>query len=118
MNVIDVVIILACLFVGYWVVSRLFSGKMSPSRAAQTNSQNHASDENSDNLAQTWHKILEVPCIATPAEIKQSYKALMSQYHPDKVAALGDEIRAVAERKSKELTRAYRYAMKQFGESS
>ncbi len=116
MNVTDIVIILACLFAGYWVVSKLFGGKASHTGAGQTNSY-HASNENPDDLAQTWHKILEVPAIATPQEIKQSYKTLMSQYHPDKVASLGDEIRAVAERKSKELTRAYRYAMKQFGES-
>ncbi|MDO8684508.1 MAG: DnaJ domain-containing protein, partial [Armatimonadota bacterium] len=55
---------------------------------------------------------------ATAEEIKRSYKTLMSQYHPDKVATLGEEIRAVAERKSKDITRAYRYVMKSYGESS
>jgi DnaJ-domain-containing protein 1 len=31
----------------------------------------------------------------------------MSQYHPDKVATLGPEIRALAEQRAKELNAAY-----------
>ena len=35
----------------------------------------------------------------------------MSEYHPDKVASLGKEIRELAERKSKEINAAYRDAL-------
>jgi len=48
-------------------------------------------------------------------EIRRAYRVLMSQYHPDKVAALGDELKEVAERKSKEITLAYREAMQARG---
>ncbi len=40
-------------------------------------------------------------------EIRAAYLMRISEYHPDKVAALGKEIREVAERKSKEINVAY-----------
>jgi DnaJ like chaperone protein len=58
-----------------------------------------------------WHQVLGVSPNATRAEIAGAYRALISQYHPDKVARLGPEIRAVAERKSAELNRAYEQAL-------
>jgi DnaJ like chaperone protein len=58
-----------------------------------------------------WHQVLGVSPNATRAEIASAYRALISQYHPDKVARLGPEIRAVAERKSAELNRAYEQAL-------
>lgn len=41
----------------------------------------------------------------------------MSQYHPDKVASLGPELRDLCERKTKEINTAYDQAMaeKRFG---
>ena len=50
--------------------------------------------------------------IATRAEISHAYKRRISEYHPDKVAHLGEEIRAVAERRSKEINVAYEEAMR------
>jgi DnaJ-domain-containing protein 1 len=62
-----------------------------------------------------WHDVLNVPPHATVDEIRTAYKTLMSQYHPDKVASLGDELRTLAERKSKEITSACRQAMQSHG---
>ena len=47
-------------------------------------------------------------------EIKPSYRKLIAQYHPDRVAAMGEEIREVAEKKAKEINRAYDYFQKKF----
>ena len=44
------------------------------------------------------------------AEIERAYKVKISQYHPDKVAQMGIEIRELAEAKSKEINAAYDYA--------
>jgi len=46
---------------------------------------------------------------ATPAEIKRAYRKLISQNHPDKLAARGlpESMRAVAEERSRELNAAY-----------
>ncbi len=45
-------------------------------------------------------------------EIKKAYRKLSMQYHPDKVRHLGDEFRAVAEEKMKEINQAYDYFKK------
>lgn len=46
-------------------------------------------------------------------EIKKAYRKLSMQYHPDKVAHLGDEFRAIAENKMKEINAAYDFLKKQ-----
>ena len=47
-------------------------------------------------------------------EIKPSYRKLIAKYHPDRVAVMGEEIREVAEKKAKEINRAYDYFQKKF----
>jgi DnaJ like chaperone protein len=54
-----------------------------------------------------WYDVLKVPPTAGAEEIKASYRRLIAQYHPDKVATLAPEFRALAEEKSKELNAAY-----------
>jgi len=51
--------------------------------------------------------ILGVAPTASPSEIARAFRARMAQYHPDKVATMGPEIRALAEEKSKAITLAY-----------
>ena len=46
-------------------------------------------------------------------EVKKAYRKLSMQYHPDKVRHLGDEFRAVAEEKMKEINVAYDFLKKQ-----
>jgi len=57
-----------------------------------------------------WYDVLKVPPTAGAEEIKASYRRLIAQYHPDKVATLAPEFRALAEEKSKELNAAYEAA--------
>ena len=56
--------------------------------------------------------ILGITATANIDEIKAAYKNLIKQYHPDKVADLGDEIKKVAEKKSMEINKAYEYLKK------
>jgi len=51
--------------------------------------------------------ILELAHDASAADIKAAYRRLIQQYHPDKVAHLGKELRNLAERKAKEINEAY-----------
>ena len=53
------------------------------------------------------HTILSVSATATIAEIKTAYRKRIHEYHPDKVAALGPELRALAEEKTKQIIWAF-----------
>jgi DnaJ like chaperone protein len=44
---------------------------------------------------------------ATRDEIKAAYRREIAQYHPDKVAQLGSELRELANEKSKQINEAY-----------
>ncbi|NBV25108.1 MAG: hypothetical protein EBS05_24710 [Proteobacteria bacterium] len=53
------------------------------------------------------HAVLGVEPTATQAEIKQAYRRLMKENHPDLVAGLSKSEQAWAEERSKEINRAY-----------
>jgi DnaJ domain/Protein of unknown function (DUF1232) len=59
------------------------------------------------------HAVLGVSPGASPDEIRQAYRRLANQYHPDKVSHLGEEFRLLAEKRFKEIQAAYRYLMKE-----
>ena len=48
------------------------------------------------------------------SKIKSTYRIAIAQYHPDKVSALGAEIREVAEKKAKEINQAYEFFRRKF----
>ncbi len=53
------------------------------------------------------YEILSIDSSASGEEIQAAYKACMHEYHPDKVAHLGEELQKVAHRKSVEIQQAY-----------
>lgn len=55
------------------------------------------------------YQTLGVTASASDPEIKKAYRLLMSQHHPDKLAAKGlpESMREVAEQKTREITAAY-----------
>ena len=53
------------------------------------------------------YEVLEVKKGASVEEIKGAYKRLAKQYHPDKVTHLGEEFRVLAEKRFKEIQKAY-----------
>jgi hypothetical protein len=53
------------------------------------------------------HEVLGVSPGASPSEIREAYRRLATQYHPDKVAHLGQELRTLAEEKFKAIQAAY-----------
>lgn len=113
MTLVEFLVVAFGLWGGYWLVSKILVRKDTPGDDRNANSRDsfdksRAGCEGSKNDA--WHHILNVPATASMDEIRHSYKTLMSQYHPDKVDALGNELKELAERKSKEITQAYRDA--------
>jgi DnaJ like chaperone protein len=120
MSTTEILIALAGLYFGYWIVSKLIMDKpkVKPVPEAEMPLEPPRFDQTPAGAMRepTWYEILNVGSDSTPAEIKYSYRTLMSQYHPDKVATLGAELKAVAERKSKEINAAYEEGMRLRGE--
>ena len=58
------------------------------------------------------HEVLAVPPSASRETIDAAYKARMSEYHPDKVAHLGEELQKLAHRKALEIQAAYQQLRK------
>lgn len=58
-------------------------------------------------LAWDPYRVLGVDRSAGPDEITRAYREQMKLYHPDRVAELGEELRALAHEKSLDIQRAY-----------
>ncbi|MDP1984156.1 MAG: J domain-containing protein [Sulfuritalea sp.] len=113
MSGIEIVVILFGLFLGYWIVSKFLLGGSTAKPSAERAQESQGDTRNVDDVpAAGWNEILHVSRDAPLDEIRQAYKTLIGQYHPDKVASLGEELRALAEHKSKEITQAYREALR------
>jgi DnaJ-domain-containing protein 1 len=52
-------------------------------------------------------EILGLSPYASLEEIKAAYKRKIKEYHPDKVAAMGDEIKILAEKRTQEINAAF-----------
>ena len=53
------------------------------------------------------YQILGIDRSASPEDIKRAYRHLAGKYHPDKVTHLGEEFKALAEKRFKDIQRAY-----------
>ena len=53
------------------------------------------------------YEILQIPRDATQEEIHKAWVSLAAQYHPDKAAHLGADLQKLAEKRFKEIQRAY-----------
>jgi hypothetical protein len=53
------------------------------------------------------YAVLGIPAAASAEAIQAAYKARMQEYHPDKVAHLGEELQQLAHRKALEIQQAY-----------
>jgi DnaJ-domain-containing protein 1 len=115
----EYVVIIAGLLLGYWIVSKILARSSRKEDPGSSNERSGRDAPDSIPVYQgtAWNSVLGVVESASVEEIRKSYRVLMSQYHPDKVASLGSELRILAERKSKEINVAYRQAMRARGVS-
>ena len=72
----------------------------------QAGSKGPYSDGAADGEWDPYH-VLGVDSGASMEEIKHAYRELASKYHPDKLEHLGDDFRALAEMRFKEIQQAY-----------
>jgi DnaJ-class molecular chaperone len=55
----------------------------------------------------TPYEVLGVEPTASADEIRRAYQRLIQQYHPDRLDTMAPELRALAERRTKQLNAAY-----------
>lgn len=53
------------------------------------------------------YSILDIPQNATKEQIKAAYRVKLKEYHPDKVAHLGEELKQLATKKTLQINAAY-----------
>lgn len=69
--------------------------------------QSSSTSSSSEAQALSPHDILGISSDADQEEIRSAYRKLANQYHPDKVAHLGEEFHTMAEKRFKEIQKAY-----------
>ena len=87
-----------------------------PEGKEETSSASVRADPPGDPEEQRFAKVLGLEQPFDLAQLKSAHRTLIAQYHPDRVSAMGPEIREVAEIKAKEINEAYEYFRKKFGE--
>jgi hypothetical protein len=126
MTAVELMVIAVGAPAGYWLVSFLAGGKNTSGQPPAETDDARQQQEASQSAGQTgepaiqamaeWHEVLGVDPQASATDIRDAYKRMLTQYHPDKVASLGSELHELANRKSQEITQAYRAAMTARGE--
>ncbi len=122
-----------CLVFGYWVVALIMKTpksrrpeqqKAHPDASSnqrqdsdETNAgaeqQSHQAPPNPDERSLLhWYEVLDVTETSSREEISAAYKRQIRQYHPDRVAQMGKDIRDLAELRAKQINAAYVFALK------
>lgn len=104
------------IFAGMWVVRRLLrvvtgrsvgaGPRPGPGGYGQRGPRGRPTPGYSDRYKSPY-EVLGVEQRASQEEISSAYRKLVQQYHPDRVADLGPELREVAEQRMKEINAAY-----------
>ncbi len=118
----EVLVIVVGLAAGYWLVSKFMPQKKTEAKFdepdATTSRNTHSRDSSkqdsikNEEIKPDWALVLGITQNASIQEIREAYRGLISQYHPDKVAQLGPELQKLAAEKSALINVAYQQAMK------
>ena len=89
MSLLEVLIAVSGLGIGYWLVSVFLSNSPSPIDPAQGHEPHEV-----DIGARPWTEVLGVDADADEAAITAAYRRRIAEYRPDRVATMAEEIRA------------------------
>lgn len=124
MTLTQIVVIVAGLVFGYRLVSHWFSPGTGDQRSQPQQPADQDASARRDPLhesawgsapaqaAPAWYQTLNVAESTSLEDIEHAYRLQIAQYHPDKVAKLGEDIRRLAEARSKEINGAYDTAVR------
>ena len=97
------------------------SSEQDPSSSQSDSEEDFTDDDSatqSDVPSEKYHaSILGLRGRVTFTDIKRAYRQRMTEYHPDKVAALGPKLRDLAEAESKRINAAYEYFCERYGDN-
>lgn len=110
MSLLEILVAVSGLGIGYWLVSVFLSN--SPSASPIDPAQDHEPHE-VDIGARPWTEVLGVDADADEAAITAAYRRRIAEYRPDRVATMAEEIRALASERTAELDTAYAHALRQ-----
>ena len=105
---VDDIALMAGLAWFYWKQQRrrAVSGEAQESTAGGSDQRRSGASPQSERFDP--HEVLGVSASASSETIRSAYRARMKEYHPDKVAHLGEELQKLAHEKSQQFQRAYR----------
>ncbi len=114
------VVIGICLAAGYGVTSRVIDAWRARSGDTPKQSLTAVAPDNDgqvpdETIDEDCFAVLGLSPRADEAAVRDAYRRLIRQYHPDKVANLGPELVAVAERETRRINAAYRQALRRAG---
>lgn len=112
MTVTEVLVIVSGLAIGYWLVAVFL-----PHARPQADGGDALRRTAIDIGATPWHEVLGIAPDADREAIHAAYRRRLAEYHPDKVATMAPEIRALAERRATEINVAYDRALMQLHDS-
>ena len=109
-----IAILVIAALVGFWVVGAILEQlqkktprSSSPSREGTGPNSTLGPESSQIDPIEEACRVLQLNRPFTAAELRAAYRQRMSQYNPDKVNSLAPEFRELAERKSKEINRAF-----------
>lgn len=113
----DLVVMVACGVAGFWAVNAWLGMRGDAGQAGPANDRHDDDalrDPDAPATLANWYRILEVREDADRDTIAQAWRRKVGEYHPDKVARLGPEIRSLAERRTQQVNAAYEIGMRLF----
>ena len=78
----------------------------------QASGETHRKKAKQSDRAFDPYQILSIPTSSSQETIRSAYRSRMTEYHPDKVAHLGEELQELAHRKVLEIQKAYQQLKK------
>jgi len=109
----EILVAASGLALGYWLVS-VFLSAPKPSDAEPGSTAEPEAPYVVDIGARHWTEVLGLTMDADQAQITAAYRRRISEYHPDRVAMMAEEIRVLASERAAEINAAYDQAMRQF----
>jgi hypothetical protein len=95
--------------------SGTFNEKSSSNNYESSKKEEYEEIKYDENSVEYFYSILNINRNSTIEDIKKAYKEEIRKYHPDKVEHLGNEFKEIAEKKAKDINKAYNYFRKKFG---